>query len=182
MLKNLLKKRDWLQHLSRRKLSPAYWVFLSGLIVIGDYLVGPDVTLSFFYIAPVVLATWFSGWRWGLLLGCSLPLTRIAFSFLWVSHPLILNMIFNAAIRIAALALFVAVVNREVQRQALLKEVKILRGLLPICSFCKKIRTGDESWVPLEEYMAEHSEAQFSHGFCPECIEKHYGVSSTLKK
>ncbi|MFH1019437.1 MAG: hypothetical protein V1782_02330 [Pseudomonadota bacterium] len=55
-----------------------------------------------------------------------------------------------------------------------LKRIKFLEGFLPICSFCKKIRKGEE-WTSLEKYMSDHSEALFSHGLCPECAEKHYG-------
>lgn len=53
-------------------------------------------------------------------------------------------------------------------------EVKVLRGILPICSFCKRVRHGD-AWLDVERVIAERSEARFSHGFCPECVDKHYG-------
>jgi hypothetical protein len=56
----------------------------------------------------------------------------------------------------------------------LLKRLRYLEGLLHICSFCRKIRVGDE-WIPLEQYVATRTDAAFSHGFCPECGEKHYG-------
>jgi hypothetical protein len=56
----------------------------------------------------------------------------------------------------------------------ILKRMKYLEGLLPICSFCKKVRVGTE-WVPVEKYVEERSDADFSHGCCPECAEKHYG-------
>jgi len=51
--------------------------------------------------------------------------------------------------------------------------VKHLRGLLPICSYCKKIRNDENYWQQVEEYISKHSEAEFSHGICPECFEKH---------
>lgn len=57
----------------------------------------------------------------------------------------------------------------------LLKEMQQLEGLLPICSYCKKIREGDaapsepSSWVPIESYVSSRSEASFSHGVCPTC-------------
>lgn len=56
----------------------------------------------------------------------------------------------------------------------LLKRIKHLEGLLPICSFCKKIRIG-ENWKPIESYISSHSEALFSHGVCPDCGRKNYG-------
>lgn len=55
-----------------------------------------------------------------------------------------------------------------------LLEVKKLSGLLPICSFCKKIRDDKGYWNQIESYIHEHSEATFSHGICQECAKKHY--------
>ncbi|MEW6068432.1 MAG: hypothetical protein AB1610_09100 [Nitrospirota bacterium] len=54
-----------------------------------------------------------------------------------------------------------------------LKRIKYLEGFLPVCSFCKRIRVGTD-WFPIEKYVTEHSEAEFSHGLCPECAEKYY--------
>jgi len=56
-----------------------------------------------------------------------------------------------------------------------LAEIKILRGIVPICSFCKKIRDAEGNWSEVEAYVSRHSEAQFSHGVCPECGKIHYG-------
>jgi response regulator RpfG family c-di-GMP phosphodiesterase len=62
--------------------------------------------------------------------------------------------------------------NDELQRA--LKEVKVLRGLIPICASCKKIRNDGGFWQQLEEYLGQHSEAEFSHGLCKPCIKKLY--------
>ncbi|MBW1821303.1 MAG: GAF domain-containing protein [Deltaproteobacteria bacterium] len=56
-----------------------------------------------------------------------------------------------------------------------LAEIKILRGIVPICSFCKKIRDVEGNWSEVEAYVSKHSEVQFSHSFCPECRKIHYG-------
>jgi PleD family two-component response regulator len=53
-----------------------------------------------------------------------------------------------------------------------LKRIKQLQGLLPICSYCKRIRDDQNYWQQVESYISQHSEAQFSHGICPECYEK----------
>jgi hypothetical protein len=58
--------------------------------------------------------------------------------------------------------------------EASLAKVKRLRGLLPICSACKKIRDDKGYWNQIESYIAMHSEADFSHGICPECAERLY--------
>jgi PAS domain S-box-containing protein len=53
-----------------------------------------------------------------------------------------------------------------------LAEVKTLRGLLPICAWCRRIRTETGQWTDLEVYVTENSEANFSHGVCPDCVSK----------
>jgi DNA-binding response OmpR family regulator len=53
-----------------------------------------------------------------------------------------------------------------------LENVKLLQGLLPICCYCKKIRNDDNYWQQVDSYISEHSEAQFTHGICPECRDK----------
>jgi PAS domain S-box-containing protein len=60
------------------------------------------------------------------------------------------------------------------ERDEALAEVRTLRGLLPICSSCKAIRDDQGHWHSLEEYVSDHSEAKFSHGFCPTCVAKHF--------
>ncbi len=61
-----------------------------------------------------------------------------------------------------------------VQLEEAMADVKKLSGLLPICASCKKIRDDKGSWQHLESYIADHSEADFSHGICPECFKKLY--------
>ncbi|MGV8058212.1 MAG: MASE3 domain-containing protein [Smithellaceae bacterium] len=63
--------------------------------------------------------------------------------------------------------------------QKALAEVKKLSGFLPICSACKKIRNDKGYWEQIESYIGEHSEALFSHGICPECVEKLYPKHNT---
>jgi hypothetical protein len=58
--------------------------------------------------------------------------------------------------------------------QTTLSELKTLRGILPICSFCKKIRDDEGYWEQVEVNIKQRSDADFSHGVCPECTKKHY--------
>lgn len=53
-----------------------------------------------------------------------------------------------------------------------LVQIKQLQGLLPICSYCKKIRDDGNYWHQVEEYLSQHSEVKFSHGICPICFDK----------
>lgn len=59
--------------------------------------------------------------------------------------------------------------------QEAMTKVKLLSGFLPICASCKKIRDDKGYWTQIETYIRNHSEAEFSHGICPECAEKLYG-------
>lgn len=62
-----------------------------------------------------------------------------------------------------------------------LAQVKMLEGIIPICMYCKKIRDDHNSWNQLEQYISDHSEAQFSHGMCPKCAEEQREIIKGLK-
>lgn len=98
-----------------------------------------------------------------------------------------------AALPVALFILCVLVYNRRLRKEIIrrrqaeqerekviqdlqnaLLNVKQLKGLLPICSSCKKIRDDQGYWQQVEEYVTQHSEAEFSHGICPQCMEKLY--------
>ena len=61
---------------------------------------------------------------------------------------------------------------QEILRLKLEDEIKKLNGIIPICSYCHKIRDDKQMWQQLESYISEHSGALFSHGICPECYEQ----------
>jgi hypothetical protein len=60
------------------------------------------------------------------------------------------------------------------QREEALRKIKILSGLIPICAYCKKVRNDEGYWNQIENYIRDHSEADFSHSICPSCFEKLY--------
>ena len=62
------------------------------------------------------------------------------------------------------------------------EEIKTLRGFLPICSYCKKIRDDQGYWTQIESYIQKHSEAVFSHGICQDCAKKHYPDYNSLEE
>ena len=69
----------------------------------------------------------------------------------------------------------------EQEREKLIKElqdamdnIKTLKGLLPICSFCKKVRNDNGYWEQVEVYVRDHSDAKFTHGFCPDCLKERF--------
>ncbi|MGR3178604.1 MAG: response regulator [Candidatus Anammoxibacter sp.] len=60
------------------------------------------------------------------------------------------------------------------EREEALDKVKILSGFIPICAACKQIRDDDGNWNQIEEYIRDHSEAEFTHGMCPKCLREYY--------
>ena len=78
----------------------------------------------------------------------------------------------RVAVGIRVLGLQQKLAERVEELQTALSNVKQLRGLLPICSYCKRIRGDDHYWQQVEGYIARHSDAQFSHGICPACYAK----------
>lgn len=75
------------------------------------------------------------------------------------------------------IALGLIIVNLQKVEQGFLmarNEIKTLKGFLPICSSCKKIRDDKGYWTQIEAYIREHSEAEFSHGLCPDCMKRLY--------
>jgi len=72
------------------------------------------------------------------------------------------------------LELEAALAERIRALQDALAHVKTLQGLLPICMHCHRIRNDQQTWERLEKYISEHTEAEFTHGLCPECMKTHY--------
>ena len=92
---------------------------------------------------------------------------RFPLSFLLVS-------IFSYYIEDIRIRTHISLMEEEKQSQKYLEEIKTLRGILPICSHCKKIRNDEGVWNRLESYITEHSEAEFTHSVCPNCIKELY--------
>ena len=80
----------------------------------------------------------------------------------------------TAAARTIALHELLTQRIRELEEAA--ARVRTLTGLLPICSYCKAIRTDEDYWQKVEEYVIQHSEATFTHGICPPCFDKVKGT------
>jgi len=76
----------------------------------------------------------------------------------------------RANVGLRMLALQESLARRVADLEAALASVKQLRGLLPMCAYCKKIRVDNSYWQQLESYLAAHSDAQVSHGICPDCF------------
>ena len=153
---------------------PFSWIAISVAILAMDFTFGPVIQFQALFVVPVGLAAWANGRWWGLGLAITLSLVRLYFTTVldppWTPAVSILN----AAIRIAVLGSFAVLVDRVRHMLTLAREVEILRGLLPICNFCKKIKDQQDVWQPSEGYISTRSAAEFKDAVCPECVRKHY--------
>jgi hypothetical protein len=144
---------------------------LSGAILVVDYLTGPFIQFPILFVFPVTLATVAHGRMVGSTAAVVLPLLRLSFFSHWPlqsSWPVeIVDTGVDAAILVGTSVLLDRMLRQE-------RELRVLQGLLPICSFCKKIRDEAGQWRRLESYIAARSNALFSHTVCPECGPRHY--------
>ncbi len=153
------------------------WAAISMVLVSVDYFSGPFLQFPITFLVPIALASWFEG-RWiGIAYSILLPAIRFIFvTELWSVPWTWTDAAINAVIRVAVFTAFAVLIDRTAhQTRQLRKEVQMLEGLLPICSWCKKIRDAQSEWQPMEKYISERSPAEFSHGICPDCMQKHYG-------
>lgn len=108
----------------------------------------------------------------------------------WVLNSSLINVMFGTSILLWSFELTGRVKERAAEQRRLLREqvrertkeleaaladVKTLSGLLPICSHCKKIRDDDGYWGSVEGYIMERTDADFTHGICPDCLDVHFG-------
>jgi hypothetical protein len=163
-------------------------IFLS-VLALGyiDYVTGYEFGFFVFYFVPIAIAAWKVG-------STSSYLVSILSSIIWFlsdiysSHPYssVFFAIWNTAIRLLSFLIiaytmskirFLLTEERKLSKDLrdALVQIKTLSGLIPICASCKKIRDDKGYWNQLETYIQEHSEAEFSHGICPDCMKKLYG-------
>jgi len=144
------------------------------VVVAGDYVTGPYFIFDLFYLAPILFMTWHRGQRAGSILAA-------VCAVLWyvvmraVNHPLTHPWMWAWNVAIRFLVTYVVVwllahLKREtIELRDALSQVHLLRGMLPICAWCKKIRNDEGYWQQIEQYVQEHSDATFTHGICPAC-------------
>jgi hypothetical protein len=137
-----------------------------------DFLTPPSLMFPILFVLPVALSALFCSARLAYVLAVLLPFGRFCIATFVDATGSIAANTANALIRAAVLSFLAFLVAHTGH---LRREIKVLRGRLPICMWCKRIRDEDGSWQKLETYIAEHSEADFSHGLCAECKQEHYG-------
>lgn len=152
---------------------PAYYSLgLAALVMALDFAIGPRIEFPSLYALPVLYAAWYGGRRWALPLSFTQTFHIVTVLVQDGSDTAVFDASVAAFLRVfvlGAIAWWLAGV-RDVQRQ-LSREVEMLEGLLPICSYCKRIRDDEGDWQPLEKYIGDRSDATFTHGVCQSCLE-----------
>ncbi len=151
------------------------------LVAWVDYITGLELEFSAFYILPVLLAAWFAGRRWAVALALANTIAWSAvdqlaghvhlstFYAVWefMDHALVYLLV---AAMVGGLRTGITrqrTLNLELSRA--LEEVGELKGLLPVCAWCHKIRDDQGYWGQLETYIEARTKASFTHGICPDC-------------
>lgn len=152
------------------KMQPVYWIGFSVLILAANISSDPYVDFPMLFIIPVLIASWYNGRWWGLLLAFFMPLVRLTFTFLvWDVPWTAVHSIVNASIRILVLSSFAILTDMLHQKQ---ERIRVLEGLLPICHTCKRIRNEENQWQSLDLYLNQHAGTVFLQGVCSDCLRQ----------
>ena len=146
-------------------------VIASVLILLLDYATGPFIQFPILFVVPVAIATAAQGLSGGVIVAILLPLIRLSFFMRWGLQTSWTLEWVDTLVDVAILSAFAVTIDQIVRQQ---RQIKVLEGMLPICSFCKRIRDQDGEWRRIESFIAERSGAQFSHTFCQQCGKIHY--------
>jgi hypothetical protein len=160
-------------------------IVLLALIFLLDLCIPSGVAVGVLYAVVVLLTLWIPQGRTTLIFALVSSFLIVAVLFYKPLVPEMWKVFFNRGIALFAVwATAMLCIKRNkteqqrkmilIEREKALDEIKILRGLLPICASCKKIKDDEGYWIQIEGYIKNHSEAEFTHGICPDCVEKLY--------
>jgi hypothetical protein len=155
---------------------------LTILVALLDYYTAEELNVTLLYLGPIALASWKLGKKEAIVVA--------AFSALiWFVEDRLrpgsmgsllipaLNMVGLFGFFLTVVLILTSLRKAFTAQQRLIAEleealgrVKTLSGLLPICSWCKRVRDDRGYWRAVEAYVEEHSDAEFTHGICPECM------------
>jgi hypothetical protein len=171
-----------------KRSSTLLWVTVTyaGVIILGiiDWLTGWELNFFVFYFVPICIGAWFLGLWAAVTLAVFSALTwfgadalsgHVHSTHVYAVWNTIIRLISFLAIGWSVYAVQDALVRERKATEALrraLANIKSLEAFLPICARCKRIRNQQGEWQQLEAYIGQHSNTQFSHGYCPECAGK----------
>ncbi len=160
-------------------------ILSAGSILVLDIFQPVGVAIGILYTSLVLITLWSANRPFTLIVATASSILVVLGFWLKAPHPVPAILIENRVLTLIMIwltTIFLLLHKRALEeRQRLFQElqdaldkIKTLRGLVPICSSCKKIRDDQGYWNQIELYIQEHSDAQFSHGICPECFKSLY--------
>jgi hypothetical protein len=161
--------------LPQGRLNPLWWIGIAGLLLAFDYFTGLYTLLPALYVVPVTLAAWYSGLAPAMALAALTPVAHIAFQLAQGTSEPLAPLVAAASLRAAVIGVMALWFDRlSKHERELARHVETLEGLLHICTFCKNIRNEAGEWERLGKAISARSDTTFSHGYCPDCITRHY--------
>lgn len=151
--------------LDKFNVKPWLWIIITVLIVCVDYLSGPWIQFPILFIIPIAIVSWSGKRKYAILLSVILPCFRFMYIFFWNETLPFFDLSINVAIR---MMIFLTIAYLT----SYAKELRVLKGLLHICSYCGKFKSNDGKWISPQEFITEYSEAILSHGICMDCYPK----------
>ena len=152
--------------------------FIAIIIFITDLLIPLGVAGGVPYITVILLSLWFPYQNGAFLIAAICSMLTVCGLFFSPPGGEMWKVLINRGLALFAIWVTAILLSQrkllEKKRDKAVSDLKILRGLLPICASCKMIRDDQGYWNQIETYIKEHTEAEFSHSICPECVKKHY--------
>ena len=176
------------------KLTIVRSLLLASIIFVIDVRLQRGISIGVLYVSTILVSLWssnksvtyFSAFFCSILLILGFELSPHGETEFWISIANRFLALFAVWITTLLATQRIEMSERkeqaQIERLNALEQLKILRGMLPICASCKKIRDDKGYWNQIESYIKEHSEADFSHSLCPECQEKVYEELDSIKK
>lgn len=158
---------------------------LMAVIFTMDLFIPLGVAVGVLYLVVVLLTLWPPNNKATLIIAMLSSFLIVAAFFYKPPVDFMWKVIFNRGISLFAVwaAVLLGLQKNKteqqrnmhlLERELALQEVRILRGFLPICASCKKIRDDNGYWTQIERYIKDHSEAEFTHSICPDCARRIY--------
>lgn len=159
-------------------------IVLVAVIGLLDFMTGYEFSVEVLYLAPICFAAWYAG------KSCGIAITIVS-AIIWLLADLgaghrtdsLVIPVWNFVILLSSFTVVVILILKlkaayeEQLRlvgelQEAFDKIKVLKGLIPMCAWCKKVRNDDGYWLEVEQYIKENSDSSFTHGICPECRDK----------
>jgi K+-sensing histidine kinase KdpD len=175
--------------MARHQSTYAFWIW-AGIVALTlavgfiDYLSGYEFNFFVFYFIPVSLAAWYLGMLPSVIVSLfSVTIWYLADYYSGHRYSIYVFAIWNTIILLVSFLVIgwtIARLREQFNKEQLgrkdlervISEVKVLEGILPICASCKKIRNDKGDWQQMEEYIRQKTNAEFTHGLCPQCGKK----------